>query len=61
LWFKASLGQIVCQILYKKNSTQNRAGMVAEVVNNLPSKHEALSSNPSTITTQKKKKGISLA
>jgi hypothetical protein len=33
---------------YLKNyTTQNRAGEVAQVVEHLPSKHEALSSNPS--------------
>jgi hypothetical protein len=41
--------QIVPKTLFRKNPTQNRAGEVAEVVECLPSKCEALSSNPSNI------------
>jgi hypothetical protein len=40
--------QIVCEILSQKYPTQNRAGGVAQAVLCLPSKNEALSSNPST-------------
>jgi hypothetical protein len=38
----------------EKNLSQKRTGKVAEVIEHLPSKHEALSSNSST--TKKKKK-----
>jgi hypothetical protein len=40
---------------YLKNNKRKRAGGMAQVVELLPSKCEALSSNPST--TEKKKKG----
>jgi hypothetical protein len=46
-------GQIVQEILSRKYPTQKRAGRVAQVVEHLPSKYEALSSNSST---EKKKK-----
>jgi hypothetical protein len=45
--FEASPGQRVCETLSGKYLTQN-AGRVAQVVKHLPSKCEALSSNPST-------------
>jgi hypothetical protein len=41
-----------CETLSQKYLTQNRTGRVVEVIECLPSKHEALNSNPST----KKKK-----
>jgi hypothetical protein len=47
-------GQIVQETLSRKYPKQNRAGRVGQVVKRLPSKHEALNSNPSI--TQKKKK-----
>jgi hypothetical protein len=40
-------GQIVLESLFQKYPTQNRAGRVAQVVEYLPSKCKALSSNPS--------------
>jgi hypothetical protein len=49
-------GQIVHQTLFGKYPTQKWAGTVFQVVERLPSKYEALSSNSST--NQKKKKGI---
>jgi hypothetical protein len=48
-------GQTVPETLSQKHPTQNRTGGVAQVVECLPSKHEALSSNQST--DRKKKKG----
>jgi hypothetical protein len=45
--------QIVCKTLSEKYPTQNRTSRVAQVAEHLPSKPEALSSNPST--TKKKK------
>jgi hypothetical protein len=39
-----------------KYPTQNRPGGVAQVIERLPSKCEALTSNPSTTTKKKKKK-----
>jgi hypothetical protein len=41
-------GQIVHETLSQKYSTQKRAEGVAQVVEYLPSKSEALSSNPNT-------------
>jgi hypothetical protein len=41
-------GQIVLETLSQKYPTQKRAGGVAQVVECLPSKGEALSLNPST-------------
>jgi hypothetical protein len=46
-------GQILQEILSRKNPSQKRAGRVTQVVEHLPSKHETLCSNPST----EKKKG----
>jgi hypothetical protein len=46
-------GQTVCETLSQKNPTQNRTGRVAQ---GLPSKHEALNSNPNTTKSKKKKK-----
>jgi hypothetical protein len=40
--------QIVCETLSQKYLTQNRAGGMDQVVEHLPSKPEALSSNPNT-------------
>jgi hypothetical protein len=40
--------QIVQETLSEKYPTQKRAGGVAQVVECLPSQHEALSSNPCT-------------
>jgi hypothetical protein len=42
---KSALGQIVLKIYLKKNPSQKKAGRVAQVVQCLPSKREALSSN----------------
>jgi hypothetical protein len=44
------------QDLISKITTAKGAGRVAQVVGCLPSKHEALSSNPSNTPTKKKKK-----
>jgi hypothetical protein len=41
--------------LSQKYPTQNRAGGVAQVVQHLPSKYEALNLNPSTAKKKKKK------
>jgi hypothetical protein len=41
---------------YLENSTQNRAGRVAQVVEHLPSKCEALSSNSSNKKNKKEKR-----
>jgi hypothetical protein len=41
------LGQIVLETLHQKYPTQKRAGRVSQVVGCLPSKLEALNSNPS--------------
>jgi hypothetical protein len=46
--FKASPRQIVCEILVQKYPTQNRNGGLTKVVECLPSKNEALSSNNRT-------------
>jgi hypothetical protein len=48
------LKQIVLKTLSQEYSAQNRTGRVAQVVEHLPSKCEALSSNPRT--SKKKKK-----
>jgi hypothetical protein len=42
-------GQTVWEITSQKYSAQNRTGGVAQAVALLPSKHEAQSSNPSTM------------
>jgi hypothetical protein len=42
------LGKIVHETLSWKYSTSNRAGRVAQVVEHMPSKSKALSSNPNT-------------
>jgi hypothetical protein len=57
-WFKASLRQIVWETLFRKYPTHKKAGRVAQVqqVECQPSKHEDLSSNPSTTKGRKKKK-----
>jgi hypothetical protein len=47
-------GQRFREILSQKNPSQNKAGRVAQVVDCLPNKCEALSSNPSAIHTQKR-------
>jgi superfamily II helicase len=52
-----SPGQITCETLSRKYPIQNKAGGVAQVVECLLSKHEALSSNSST----EKRKKISVS
>jgi hypothetical protein len=47
VWSQAE--QIVCKILPWRNPKQQRAGGVAQVVGCLPSRYQALSSNPTTI------------
>jgi hypothetical protein len=54
LQFKASLGEIVLENLSQKYPTQKMTGGVAQAVECLPSKHKALSSNPTTIKGGKK-------
>jgi hypothetical protein len=49
----SQLGQIVHETVSQKYQTQNRAGRMTQVLEHLPSKREALSSNP---RTAKKKK-----
>jgi hypothetical protein len=49
-------GQIVRKTLSQKNPSQERAGGIAQAVQSLPSKYEALSSNPSM--GRKKKKAM---
>jgi hypothetical protein len=46
---QSQVGQIVLKTLSQKYPTQNRTGGVAQVVERLPSKCEALSSKCSTI------------
>jgi hypothetical protein len=46
--------QIVWETLAQKISNTKKIGRMYQVIEHLPSKHEALSSNPST--TKKKKK-----
>jgi hypothetical protein len=41
-------GQIVCKTLSRKTTIHKSTGRVAQVVKHLPSKCEALNSNPST-------------
>jgi hypothetical protein len=47
-WFDASPRQLVFKTLPQKYPTQRIPGKVAQAVAHLPSKHKALSSNPST-------------
>jgi hypothetical protein len=47
-WFEASPGQIVWETLSQKTPKQKRASRMAQVVEYLPSKLEALNSNPIT-------------
>jgi hypothetical protein len=47
-------GKIVHEMLSQKHPAQTRASEVAQVVERLPSKHKALSSNPSTTNKQQK-------
>jgi hypothetical protein len=54
--FEVSPGQIVRETLSQKYPTQKRAGKVAQVVERLPSKYEALSLNPNTTKKKKNKK-----
>jgi hypothetical protein len=49
------LGQVVRETLSQKYPTQNRAGEVAQVVEYLFSKHEALSSRPQYYEKKKKR------
>jgi hypothetical protein len=51
---QSQLQQIVLETLSQKYPTQKRAGRVAQVVESLPSKQEAPSSNPSTTKKQNK-------
>jgi hypothetical protein len=51
---QSQLREIICETPSQKYPTQKRAGKVAQVVEHLPSKCEALSSDPSST---KKKKG----
>jgi hypothetical protein len=44
--------KIVLETLSQKYPTQNKTGKVAQEEERLPSKHEALCSNPSTIKKQ---------
>jgi hypothetical protein len=53
---QSQLGQVVHETLPRKYPTQKRASRVAQVVEDLPSKHEALSSVPPKKTKQNKKK-----
>jgi hypothetical protein len=46
--------QIVWETVSQKYSTQKRVGRVAQVVECLHSKHEALSSNPSSAGKKKR-------
>jgi hypothetical protein len=50
--FEANLGE-VSKTLSQKQSENKRAGDIAQVVEGLPSQHEALSSIPSTVTKKK--------
>jgi hypothetical protein len=50
--------QIVLETISQKYPTQNRAGGVTQVVEHLPHKCEALSSNPSTAKKEKKKRQL---
>jgi hypothetical protein len=52
---RSQLRQIVLETLFWKHPTQERAGGVVQVVDYLPSKDEALSSNPRTNNHNKKK------
>jgi hypothetical protein len=47
-------GQIVPETLSRKNPLQKRAGRVAQVIEHLPGKCKALTSNPSTAKKKKK-------
>jgi hypothetical protein len=53
-------GQILAETLSQQNTSQKGAGGVAQVVEHLPSKNEALNSNPSTVKKKKHKMGIIL-
>jgi hypothetical protein len=48
-------------ILFSVKKAKPRAGGMAQVVKNLPSKHEALSSNPRTTQKNKSKTGSGMA
>jgi hypothetical protein len=54
-WFEASPRQIIPKTHLKKYPTQIRAGGVTQVVECLPNKYEALSSNLGTAKKKKKK------
>jgi hypothetical protein len=54
---QSQTGQIVCETLSQINSTQNWAGRVAQGVESLPSRCEALSSNPSTAPATQRQEG----
>jgi hypothetical protein len=50
---RSQAGQIACEILSRKNPSQKRAGGMPQVIEHLPTKGEALSSDPSTTLPQK--------
>jgi hypothetical protein len=54
--FQSQPEQIVCKTLSQKNPSQKRAGRVAQVVQCLSSKCEALNSNPNTANKNKKER-----
>jgi hypothetical protein len=55
--FQASPVQIICETLPQKLITKKGAGGVAQAVEKLPSKYEALSSNSSATKEKKKDQG----
>jgi hypothetical protein len=54
--FKANLGNTIRPCFLKKNTQHKRIGSMVQVVELLPSKHEALSSNPNMAKTNYNKK-----
>jgi hypothetical protein len=59
LCFEASPGQIVCETLSQKNPSHKRTGGMTQLIERLPSKCKALSSNPNARkkdTEQKKER-----
>jgi hypothetical protein len=50
------MGHIVQETLFQKHPTQKRAGGMAQAVECLPSKYEALNLNPSSAKKKKEKK-----
>jgi hypothetical protein len=53
---KARPEQIVVRSCLENTHHKKRAGGVAQVIQHLPSKYEALNSNPSTMKKKKKRK-----